>query len=78
VAFLVLLGGIFLAMSDTVVQVVFGTPPPDRARTPYRDTLATTAPLLLALALSLTMGLWLPASLTGMIRSAANQVEGQP
>ena len=76
VAFLVLLGGIFLAMSDTVVQVVFGTPPPDRARTPYKDTWATTAPLVLALALSVTLGLWLPDSLTGMIRSAANLVEG--
>jgi len=76
VAFLVLLGGIFLAMSDTVVKVVFGTPPPDRARTPYRDTLATTAPLLAALALSVTMGLWLPESLAGMIQSAATQVEG--
>ena len=77
VAFLVLLGGIFVAMSDTVVQVVFGTPPPDRARTPYRDTLATTAPLLVALALSATLGLWLPQSLAGMIQSAATQVEGQ-
>jgi hypothetical protein len=58
------------------VQVVFGTPPPDRVRTPYRDTLATTAPLVLALALSASMGLWLPGSLTDMIRSAATLVEG--
>jgi hydrogenase-4 component F len=74
----VLLGGIFLAMSDTVVQVVFGTPPPTRVRTPYKDTLATTAPLVLALALTMTMGLWLPGSLTEMIRSAATLVEGHP
>jgi hydrogenase-4 component F len=78
VAFLVLLGGIFLAMSDTVVQVVFGTPPPNRVRTPYKDTLATTAPLVLALALSMTMGLWLPGSLADMIRGAAARVEGHP
>jgi hydrogenase-4 component F len=78
VAFLVLLGGIFLAMSDTVVKVVFGTPPPNRVRTPYKDTLATTAPLVLALALSMTMGLWLPASLADMIRGAAALVEGHP
>jgi hydrogenase-4 component F len=76
VAFLVLLGGIFLAMSDTVVQVVFGTPNPQRIRTPYRDTAATTAPLLVALALSLTLGLWLPRPLGDLIRSAAAQVEG--
>jgi hydrogenase-4 component F len=78
VAFLVLLGGIFLAMSDTVVQVVFGTPPPDRVRTPYRDTLATTAPLVLALALTAGMGLWLPGPLADMIRGAAALVEGHP
>jgi hydrogenase-4 component F len=77
VAFLVLLGGIFLAMSDTVVQVVFGTPNPNRVRTPYRDTAATTAPLLVALALTMTLGLWLPRPLTEMIQSAAGQVEGK-
>ena len=36
-AFLILLGGIFLAMSETVVQVVFGTPSAQRVRTPYKD-----------------------------------------
>ncbi len=77
-AFLVLLGAIFLAMSDTVVQVVFGTPPTDRVRTPYRDTLATTAPLLVALGLAATLGLWLPQPVGAMIHSAANLVEGQP
>lgn len=77
-AFLVLLAGIFLAMGDTVVQVVFGTPPADRVRTPYRDTLATTAPLLVALGLTVTLGLWLPAPVGAMIHRAANLVEGQP
>jgi len=77
-AFLLLLAGIFLAMGDTVVQVVFGTPPADRVRTPYRDTLATTAPLLVALGLAVTLGLWLPAPVGAMIHSAANLVEGQP
>jgi hydrogenase-4 component F len=77
-AFLVLLGGIFLAMSDTVVQVVFGTPPADRVRTPYRDTVATTAPLVVALLLSLGLGLWLPAPVANLIRDAARLVEGQP
>ena len=78
VAFLVLLGGIFVAMSDTVVQVVFGTPNPNRVRTPYRDTFATTAPLVIALALSLGLGLWLPRPLATMIESAAALVEGRP
>jgi hydrogenase-4 component F len=78
VAFLVLLGGIFLAMSDTVIQVVFGTPNPNRTRTPYRDTFATTAPLVIALVLALTLGLWLPRPLAAMIHSAVTLVEGQP
>jgi hydrogenase-4 component F len=78
IAFLVLLGGIFLAMSDTVVKVVFGTPPPDRVRTPYRDTVATTAPLVAALLLTVGLGLWLPGPLDSMIRSAAALVEGHP
>ena len=77
VAFLVLLGGIFLAMSDTVVQVVFGTPNPNRVRTPYRDTAATTAPLVAALVLAMTLGLWLPRPLTAMLVTAADQVEGK-
>jgi len=78
VAFLVLLGAIFLAMSETVIQVVFGTPSADRARTPYKDTLATTAPLILALGLSLVMGLWLPRPLGTMLQSASAWVEGKP
>jgi hydrogenase-4 component F len=77
-AFLVLLGGIFLAMGDTVVQVVFGTPPADRVRTPYRDTAATTLPLVLALLLTAALGLWLPDPVGAMLRSAAHLVEGQP
>ena len=76
VAFLVLLGGIFLTMSDTVMQVVFGVPSPQRVRTPYKDTAATTAPLILALGLALVLGLWLPRPLRAMLGSAAATVEG--
>jgi len=78
VVFLVLMGCIFLAMSDTVVQVVFGTPNPHRVRTPYKDTAATTAPLLVALGLALILGLWLPRPLEVMLRSASTWVEGKP
>ena len=76
-AFLLLLGGIFLAMSDTVVKMIFGTPDPKRVRTPYRDTFATTAPLILALGLSLVLGLWLPRPLETMLQSAAVLGGGQ-
>ncbi|HJW72417.1 MAG TPA: proton-conducting transporter membrane subunit [Geothrix sp.] len=75
-AFLVLLGGIFLTMSDTVMQVVFGVPSPQRVRTPYRDSFTTTAPLILALVLALGLGLWLPKPMRAMLESAADTVEG--
>ena len=77
-AFLLLLCGIFLAMSDTVVKMIFGSPDPKRVRTPYKDTVATTAPLVLALGLSLILGLWLPQPFETMLQSASAWVEGRP
>lgn len=76
--FLALLGGVFLAMSDTLVKVVFGTPSHERARTPYKDTFDTTAPLIAALVLTLVMGLWLPRPLTRMLQAAAAHLELRP
>jgi hydrogenase-4 component F len=75
-AFLLLLGAIFLGMSETVLKAVFGTPSTHRVRTPYRDTFATTAPLVAALALALAMGLWLPRPLRAMLDGATHWVEG--
>ncbi len=75
-AFLVLLGGIFLAMSETVVKVVFGTPSTQRVRTPYKDAPATTAPLIAALALALVLGIWLPRPLQAMLDHASTAVDG--
>ncbi len=77
-AFLALLAAIFLALSDTVLQVVFGTPSHDRVRTPYKDTFATTAPLATALGLALVLGLWLPRPLQAMLASATRLVEALP
>ncbi|WP_243323928.1 proton-conducting transporter membrane subunit [Geothrix sp. SG200] len=77
-AFLVLLGGIFLAMSETVVKVVFGTPSAQRVRTPYKDAPATTAPLIVALGLALVLGIWLPRPLQAMLDQAGASVDGVP
>ena len=77
-AFLVLLGGIFLTMSDTVMQVVFGVPSPQRIRTPYKDTFATTAPLVLAMVLALALGIHLPAPLRALLEGASSALEGNP
>ncbi len=78
ILFLVLLGGIFITMSDTVMQVVFGIPSPQRVRTPYKDTFATTAPLILALCLALGLGTHLPAPLRAMLDGAVLTVDGHP
>ena len=76
VAFLVLLAGIFIAMSETVLQVVFGTPSPQRVRTPYSDTVATTAPLVAALGLAALLGVWLPRPMFKLLEQAAVSVNG--
>jgi hydrogenase-4 component F len=74
--FLVLLAGIFIAMSETVLQVVFGTPSPQRVRTQYSDTVATTAPLIVALCLAGILGLWLPKPMYTLLEHAAVTVNG--
>jgi hydrogenase-4 component F len=66
-AFLVLLAGIFIAMSETVLQVVFGTPSHQRVRTHYSDSVATTAPLI---------GMWLPKPMFTLLEHAAFTVDG--
>jgi hydrogenase-4 component F len=75
-AFLALLAGIFIAMSETVLQVVFGTPSPRRVRTPYSDTPATTAPLIVAICLAGLLGMWLPRPLYTLLEQAAVMVDG--
>jgi hydrogenase-4 component F len=75
-AFLILLGGIFLAMSETVLQVVFGTPSAQRVRTPYKDLPSTTGPLIAALGLALILGLWMPRPLQELLNHATVTVEG--
>lgn len=75
-AFLILLGGIFVGMSHTVLQVVFGVPSPARVRTPYKDNFATTAPIIGAMGLALLLGLWLPKPLWNVIQGATAYLEG--
>lgn len=76
-AFLLLLAAIFIAMSETVLQVVFGTPSHERVRTHYSDTAATTAPLLVALGLAAILGLWLPHAMQTLLEHAAATVDGR-
>jgi len=76
-AFLVLLAGIFIAMSETVLKVVFGTPSPQRVRTHYSDTVATTAPLIVALCLAGLLGVWFPKPMQTLLEHAVSTVDGK-
>ncbi len=77
-AFLLLLGAIFIAMSDTVVKLLFGAPGAQLAKSAYQDTFATTAPLIGALLLALLLGLGLPRLFQDMLQSATQLLEGKP
>jgi hydrogenase-4 component F len=76
--FLLLLAAVFLGMGSTVLAVSQGEPPARALRTPYRDDLAKTAPLLGGLALVLVLGLWLPGPLERLLREAATALEVGP
>ena len=48
------------------------------AGTPYKDDLARTAPILVAAALVLLLGLWLPEPLVSLLERAAEGLEARP
>lgn len=75
---LVLLGIIFIGMGSTVLSAVQGRPGTASAGTPYRDDLARTAPILVAAALVLFLGLYLPAPLVSLLESASSGLEALP
>jgi len=76
--FLALLAAIFTAMGSVILPVLQGNPNPASVRTHYEDTFGLTAPLVLALALALVLGTWLPGPLQTLLSRAALLVEGQP
>ena len=65
-------------MGGTVLAAVQGEPSEAAKATPFRDTLRTTAPIILSMALVLLLGLWIPASLRGLLERAAAGFGGQP
>jgi len=75
--FLVLLGLVFVGMGTTVLPALQGAPSRRRARTPYGDTVATTAPILAALLLALVLGLWLPKPAAALLERATILAEGR-
>ncbi len=73
-AFLALLAVVFVGFGATVLSMMLGVPEADGAddaRPPPRDTLLTTAPIAAFLALSLALGVYLPAPVEALLRGAA-------
>ncbi len=75
---MVLLLVIFFGMGATVLGIVQGEVSPAGETTPFRDSVLTVAPMLFLLALSLLMGVAMPAEIHEMVREAADYVRGKP
>jgi len=69
--FLLFLLIVFIGMGRTVLAVVFGEPSAETAKTPYRDTFLTAAPVVIMMALILFLGLNIPEPLKNLIETAA-------
>jgi hydrogenase-4 component F len=76
--FLFLLLVIFIGMGKTVLTVVQGRPPAGARRTVYRDGLLTGLPVIVSMILVLLLGLYIPAPLEAMLRSAVHFLEVRP
>lgn len=73
--FLIFLLIIFIGMGATVLSVVQGTPSAEND-TGFRDSFWKTAPMFIALALVLMMGIWIPQPLFAFLQKAAQTLGG--
>ena len=76
--FLFLLLLVFIGMGVTVLKVVQGVAPADVRKASYRDSLLTAAPGVILMGLVLLLGLYIPASLTTLLKEATHYLEGRP
>jgi hydrogenase-4 component F len=74
--FVVFLAIIFIGMGSTVLAVVQGPVSPAGATTDFRDSFWRTAPMLVALAMVLIMGIWIPGAVYDLVLGAAKTLEG--
>ncbi len=74
--FLVLLVIVFVAMGTVVVNLVQGEPSSRASSTSFRDEPGTIAPILLALAVVVMLGVWVPSPLRRLIGAAAAGLGG--
>ena len=74
--FLVCLIVVFLGMGATVLKVVQGPPTSPAGTAQFRDSFWKTAPMLVALALVVMMGIWIPDAVFELVRGASRTLEG--
>jgi hydrogenase-4 component F len=77
-AMLALLFVIFCGMGSTVIAVVQGAPARATPKPGVRESFATVAPVVLALAALLFLGVHVPRPLEELIHDAVRTVGGQP
>jgi hydrogenase-4 component F len=75
--FLLLLGIVFIGMGATVLAVVQGNAPEQTQPNGFRDSISTSVPILLFMALVLLLGLYVPPPLDSLLREAAALLEGK-
>jgi hydrogenase-4 component F len=72
---LLLLGVVFVGMGATVLAVVQGKPAAARGTDRFHDSVSTSGPVLLFLALVLLLGVYIPPPLELLLREAAASLE---
>jgi hydrogenase-4 component F len=73
--FLLLLAIVFIGMGATVLSVVQGKAPEQQQKNAFHDSLGTSLPILLFMALVLLLGLYIPPPLESLLRDAAAFLE---
>ncbi len=73
--FLLLLGIVFIGMGATVLAVVQGNAPEERPTNNFHDSLGTSFPIVIFLALVLLLGIYIPPPLESLLREAAASLE---
>ncbi len=73
--FLLFLAVVFVGMGATVLTVVLGDPPEETKPTTFHDSVSTSGPILIFVALVLLLGLYIPAPLETLLNEAAAQIK---
>jgi hydrogenase-4 component F len=74
--YLLFLAVVFIGMGSTVLAVVQGAPPADTVAPSSRESLFMTVPIVVALALVVMMGVWIPERVLDLLQSAAQLLGG--